>query len=66
MISWHYPCATVDHGAEHVVSLIVEKLMVLPSLHEYGKLFKVVSDILYNDRSAMVVIIFLSIWLSGL
>ena len=42
IISQHYPCAIVEHGAEHVVSLIVEKLMVLPSLHEHGKLCKVV------------------------
>jgi len=61
IISQHYPCAIVEHGAEHVVSLIVEKLMVLPCLHEYGKLCKVVSYILFNDRSAMVVIIFLII-----
>jgi hypothetical protein len=43
IISQHYPCAVVEHGAEHVVSLIVEKLMVMPCLREYGKLCKVVS-----------------------
>ena len=61
IISQHYPCAIVEHGAEHVVSLIVDKLMVLPCLREYGKLCKVVSYILFNDRFAMVVIIFLII-----
>ena len=44
IIAQHYPCASVEHGAEHVVSLIVEKLMLLPCLREYGKLYKVVSD----------------------
>ena len=44
IIAQHYPCAIVEHGAEHVVSLIVEKLMLLPCLREYGKLCKVVSD----------------------
>jgi hypothetical protein len=44
IIAQHYPCASVEHGAEHVVSLIVEKLMLLPCLREYGKLCKVVSD----------------------
>ena len=61
IISQHYPCVIVEHGAEHVVSLIVEKLMVLSCLCEYGKLCKVVSYILFNDRSAMVVIIFIII-----
>ena len=32
IIAQHYPCASVEHGAEHVVSLIVEKLMWLPCL----------------------------------
>lgn len=45
IIAQHYPCAIVEHGAEHVVSLIVEKLMLLPCLREYGKLCKVVSDV---------------------
>ncbi len=45
IIAQHYPCAIVEHGAEHVVSLIVEKLMLLPCLREYGKLCKVVSDL---------------------
>ena len=30
IICQHYPCAIVEHGAEHVVSLIVEKLMAMP------------------------------------
>ena len=30
IIPQHIPCAIVDHGAEHVVSLIVEKLMAMP------------------------------------
>ena len=44
IIAQHYPCAVVEHGAEHVVSLIVEKLIQLPCLRQYGKLCKVVSD----------------------
>ena len=44
IIAQHYPCAIVEHGAEHIVSLIVEKLMLLPCLQEYGKLCKVVSE----------------------
>ena len=47
IIAQHYPCAVVKHGAEHVVSLIVEKLMQLPCLQQYGKLCKVVSDFAY-------------------
>ena len=43
--------------------LIVEKLMVLPCLCEYGKLCKVVSYTILIDRSAMVIIIFLIIYL---
>ena len=45
IIAQRYPCAIVEHGAEHGVSLIVKKLMLLPCLREYGKLCKVVSDL---------------------
>ena len=44
IIAQHHPCAVGEHGPEHVVSLIIEKLMQLPSLRQYGKLCKVVSD----------------------
>ncbi len=32
IIAQHYPSAIVEHRAEHVVSLIVENLMLLPCL----------------------------------
>jgi len=43
-IAQHYPCAVVEHRAEHAVSLIIEKLMLFACLQEYGKLCKVVSE----------------------
>ena len=61
IISQHYPCALIEHGAEHVVSLLVEKLMVMPCLLDYGKLCKVASYTILIDRSAMVIILFLII-----
>ena len=61
IISQHYPCAVVEHGAEHVVSLIVEKLMVMPCLCEYGKLCKVASYTILIGRSAILIIILLII-----
>ena len=45
IIAQHYPCAIVEHGTEHVCSLVVEKLMLIPCLQEYGKLCKVVSEL---------------------
>ena len=61
IISQHYPCAVVEHGAEHVVSLIVEKLMVMPCLREYGKICKVVSYLILIDQSVIVIVLFLVI-----
>ena len=39
----HCPSATVEHGAEHVVSLIVEKFIMLPCFKEVTKFCKLVS-----------------------
>jgi hypothetical protein len=40
----HCPSASVEHGAEHVVALIVEKLLCLSAIREYSKFCKVVSS----------------------
>ena len=45
------------------MSLLVEKLMVMPCLLDYGKLCKVASYTILIDRSAMVIILFLIIGL---
>jgi hypothetical protein len=39
----HCPSATVEHGAEHVVSLIVEKFIMMPCFGEVAKFCKFVS-----------------------
>jgi hypothetical protein len=39
----HCPSATVEHGAEHVVSLVVEKFIMLPCFKEVTKFCKLVS-----------------------
>jgi hypothetical protein len=36
----HYRRAEVNHGAEHVVALVVEKFVYLPSLKEHSKFAK--------------------------
>jgi len=36
----HFPSAIVEHGAEHVVSLVVEKFVSLPCFREYSKFCK--------------------------
>jgi hypothetical protein len=42
IIRQHFPRAEVNHGAEHVVALVVEKLVSLPCFREYSKFSKVV------------------------
>jgi hypothetical protein len=39
----HYPTAEVNHGAEHVVALVLEKFVNLTPLKEYSKFAKMVS-----------------------
>ena len=48
----HFPQAVVNHGAEHVVALVVDKLVSLPCFREYSKFSKVV-------RSYVAVLLFL-------
>ena len=48
----HFPRAVVNHGAEHVVALVVDKLVSLPCFREYSKFSKVV-------RSYVAVLLFL-------
>ncbi len=44
----HCPSATVEHGAEHVVSLIVEKFIMLPCFKEVTKFCKLVSSLVHG------------------
>jgi hypothetical protein len=45
----HYPRAEVNHGAEHVVALVMEKFVNLTPLKEYSKFAKMVCQSLYNS-----------------
>jgi hypothetical protein len=37
------PLALVEHGAEHIVSLIVEKLVRLPAFRHFSKFSKIIN-----------------------
>jgi len=45
----------VNHGAEHVVALVVDKLFSLPCFREYSKFSKVVRS--------FVAVVFIFLWL---
>jgi hypothetical protein len=45
IMKMHCPSATVEHGAEHVVSLIIDKIVCLPAFREHSKFCKAVSQV---------------------
>ena len=55
----HYRRAEVNHGAEHVVALVMEKFVNLTPLKEYSKFAKMVCRSLFISYLSMTFLNFI-------